>query len=289
MTQDNPHQNDTQVDDAVDYRSTVDRPGALRGEVWITIQTRQAQRLVIGRKPTQEKAGIIGLTRFGALTSMLNLCARLDDPYADWWLVKIEDTLEQAAHEIQHLRQHVETLLTNAPGMQIDIAQTLDPVRIPLKFGNPYAYQGARLLTDFDALVRTVLTARHVGFMDRDSAEKTLNLGGRAVRRALASAMGFKNQSTRRKDIEENTAHARQAIELMGEVPEEILNRTRRAKLAPELVSKTTARGLKSEHLVLSPRKTAFTLQSSAKPTQDDIGQPSAAAVLGPNDARIDV
>ena len=283
MTQDNPNQNDLQVDDMVDFRSTVDRPGALRGEVWITIQTRQAQRLVIGRKPTPDKPGIIGLTRFGALTSMLNLCARLDDPYADWWLVKVEDALEQAAQEIKDLREHVETLLTKAPGMQVDIAQTLAPVRIPLKFSNPYAYQGARLVTDFDTLVRTVLTARHVGFMARDSAERSLNLGGRAVRRALATAMGFKNQATRRKDLEDNTARAREAKRLMGEVPEAILNRTRRAKLAPERVSQTTARGLKSEGLMLGSRKTAFTLQSPTKPTQHDSEQPSAEIVTDAN------
>lgn len=264
MAQHDEHSAKTPAEDAVDHHWSTDRPGALRGEVWITIQTRQAQRLVTGRKPTPDKPAIIGLTRFGSLTSLLHFCARLDDPYADWWLLKVEAALDQASAQIERMRQQVEALLAEHPGMQIELAESLEPVRIPLKFGNPYAYQGARLLTDFDALIRALLTARHVGFLDRDRTEKQLHLSGRAIRRALACAVGFKNQSTRRKDLEQNTARAMKARECMGEVPPDIMDRSRRARLAPEPASTTTTHGIQTDLHGFNVRPRAFDFKGHA-------------------------
>ena len=88
-----------------DVQSVVDTPGALRSEVWLTLQTRHAQQVFIGRKATPEKPYIMGLTRFGAILSQLQVCVDADDPYADWWLIKVEEALQQAAREVKVLRQ----------------------------------------------------------------------------------------------------------------------------------------------------------------------------------------
>jgi integrating conjugative element protein (TIGR03761 family) len=178
---------------------------------------------------------------------MLFFCARLDDPYADWWLVKVEDALQHAAVRNGQLRQRIDSLLAAKRGMHVDIAESLSPIQVPLKFGNPYASQGAVLLTEFDVLVRSILTARHVGFLDRNEAERTLLYGGRAVHRVFASATGFQNQSVKRKDIHENNARARKAQELMGQIPDDILMSARRAKHAPEPISTDPQEGLSTD------------------------------------------
>jgi hypothetical protein len=96
--------------------------------------------------------------------------------------------------------------------------------------------------------VRSVLTARHVGFLGRDQAERLIFQSGRAVRRAFTSAVGFHNQSIKRKDVTENNARALKAAELMGQVPKEILRCAHRARHAPGRIS-TDAQGLPSETL----------------------------------------
>ncbi|MEW7996295.1 MAG: AcaB family transcriptional regulator, partial [Candidatus Thiodiazotropha endolucinida] len=53
------------ADPAVDYTTATARPGTLRGDASIVIQTRQAQKLVYGRRKTEDKAHITGLVRFG--------------------------------------------------------------------------------------------------------------------------------------------------------------------------------------------------------------------------------
>ncbi len=211
-----------------------DVPGALRSEVWLMLQTRHAQQVFMGRKATAEKPYIIGLTRFGAILSQLQVCVYADDPYADWWLVKVEDALQQAAQEVETLRQAVEQRLRDTPGMEVKLAESLHPVKVPLQFRNPFAYAAARILADFDTLVRAVLTARHVGLMDRREAERRMRLGARALRRAMGAAFGYKYEGVKRQDVREGNARAQQARELMGEVPPDVLEGRRRARHAPE-------------------------------------------------------
>ncbi len=222
------------TDQTPNVPTTVDVPGALRSEVWLTLQTRHAQQVFSGRKATPEKPYIIGLTRFGAILSQLQVCVYADDPYADWWLMKVEEALQQAAQEVKVLRQAVEQQLKSTPGLEVKIAESLHAIRVPLKFSNPFAYSAARILADFDTLVRVVLTARHIGLMDRREAERCLVLGTRALRRAMGTALGYKYEGVKRQDIREGNAKAQKACERMGEVPPEILDGSRRARYAPE-------------------------------------------------------
>ena len=215
-------------------RGLVDTPGPLRSEVWLTLQTRHAQQVFTGRKATPEKPYILGLTRFGAILSQLQVCVDADDPYADWWLIKVEEALQQAAREVKVLCQRVEQQLSSTPGMEVKIAESLHAIRVPLKFRNPFAYSAARILADFDMLVRAVLTARHIGLMDRREAERCLVLGTRALRRAMGTALGYKYEGVKRQDLREGNVKVQRAREHMGEVPAEVVDGSRRARYAPE-------------------------------------------------------
>lgn len=117
--------------------------------------------------------------------------------------------------------------------MEVKIAETLQAVRVPLQFRNPYAYSAARVLADFDTLVRGVLTARHIGFMDRREADRCMTLGARALRRAMSAALGYKYEG-KREDLHEGNAKAQKARERMGDVPPEVVDGRRRVRHAPE-------------------------------------------------------
>jgi integrating conjugative element protein (TIGR03761 family) len=216
-------------------------PGALRGEAWLTLHTRHAQVLFMGRAPTEAKHYIIGVTKFGQLLSQLLVCVQADDPYADWWLVKVENALDESAQEIAHLRHQIEQALRATPAIDITLAVSLRPVRVPLQFRNPYAYRAARMLADFDTLARGVLTLRHVGLLDYDESHRHLLLGARSFRRALGTAHGYRYTGVNRADIEENTAKAQQARERLGQLPPEILTGTVRARHVPKRTQTTVA------------------------------------------------
>jgi hypothetical protein len=116
--------------------------------------------------------------------------------------------LGEVEHEVKRLREAVEARIKNTPGMEVKIAESLEPIRLPLQFRNPYAYLAARIIAEFDVLVRGVLTTRHVGLMDRRGGERYMELGARALRRALGTALGFKYQGIKRQDIHDGNAKA---------------------------------------------------------------------------------
>lgn len=230
------------ADPAVDYATAADRPGTLRGEASLLIQTRQAQRLVYGRRHSQEQAGIIGLVRFGMLMKRIWTSAMLDDPYADWFLIQIHESLESGRETVRELKAHVDALLQAVEGVDITVAHSLKPVRVPLQFANPYGYMGAYLIADYDELVRAVLTARHVGLLARDTAEQMLQRGGRTVRRTFMIPTQWKHCAISRDDLRLDTPRGRAAREAMGELPQDVLDGTRRAGHAPTIRKAATAR-----------------------------------------------
>lgn len=223
------------ADPAVDFKTVADRPGTLRGDACLVIQTRQAQRLVYGRKQSGEQPGIIGLVRFGMLMKRIWVSAMLDDPYADWFLLQVDDTLEAGRVEIQQSNTRIDELLCSTRGVEIAVAHSLKPARVPLQFANPYGYMGAYLVGDYDELVCAVLTARHVGLLGRDSAEQMLHRGGRLIRRAFLLPTQWKHCAVDRTDLQQNNQRAQAARTAMGELPQEILNGTHRARHAPEI------------------------------------------------------
>ena len=129
------------------------------GQAWLTLQTRHAQRLIRGRPAAAGKPAIIGLFGFAERLRGIWQGARQDDPYADWWLLKIHDALVAAEQLIQAEQVTLAERLAALPALEVTVATSQKPYRTPLRFANPYAYRGARLLGDYDELARGVLTA----------------------------------------------------------------------------------------------------------------------------------
>lgn len=218
-------------------------PGALRSETYLILQTRQAQRLIQGRRADDGTPGIVGLTRFATLLRPIWNGARADDPYADWWLLRVHDAIEESERELAALKQHVDGLLKRLSGFSVTVAQSVEPVRVPLTFSNPYAFRGTYLLSQYDELVRGILTARHVALLDRDGSERLLADAGRHVRRAFTAALGYRFLGINRDDLRLMTARAKQAEDEMGALPSEVLDGKLRAPHAPEPVRSASERG----------------------------------------------
>lgn len=219
--------------------SATDRPGVLRGRATLTLQTRHAQRLVKGRAATAEKPAIIGLIGFAHLLRTIWHGARADDPYADWWMLKVHAALESAQQDVVAREQQIAELFQTAAAVDVALAASVKPARIALNFSNPYAFHAARLVGLYDGFVCTVLSAQHVGLVTRTDSERASHLGGRPVRRALQSALGYRFTGVTRQDLVQGTAKAQQAAAAMGVCPDDVLVGTHRAPHAPSPVGMT--------------------------------------------------
>lgn len=226
------------------------KPGVLRGESTLIIKTHLAQQMVFGRAASKDpdgKRGIIGLIGFAGMLKQIYTGARLDDPYADKWLLDVETAIDRAAQELAGLRADVDRRLAQRPDIQHKVAQSAKPLEVPLFFSGQLPFRAAYLINDFDNLVCVILTAKHVAVLTTVEGNSLIRQGNKAVRRALTSASGYKFTGVSRADIVHGTAKAKVPVERWGELPLAVLDGTRRAKYGPELPAKSYAPQIAAE------------------------------------------
>lgn len=219
-------------------RTIAEQPGGLRSETRMTIQTRQAQKIVVGRRRGKDIQPIIGLLDFGRRMKLLWLSAQADDPYADWYMLKIEESINEAKTVIIEKKQWLDEVLNAMDGFDVGIAHSLEPIQVSIVFQNPYGYMGAYLVSDYDALCCSVFTASHIGLIDRKMANSIMNAAGKSIRRTFDMVAKWKFTGVTRKDIQVKNPSGIRAIETYGECPEPVLNKTKRANISPEIREK---------------------------------------------------
>jgi len=208
--------------------STDPVPGKLIGTATLTLQTQQAARLVRGRAKTSDKPAIIGLLNFAAMCRTIWHGVRADDPYADWWRLKVDGAIREACAVLDEERGFLDTLFDRDDAVAVQPARSVKPVRIALNFTNPDAFRAAQVIGQFDSVACGLLALEHTGTLDRDDTRRRLERSGRVVRHVLQSAVGYRYLGVDRAAIRQGSAVAVQAREAMGECPPALLDKAYR-------------------------------------------------------------
>ena len=240
----------------------VPQPGALRNQARLEIQTRQAQFLLDGRTGPR---GIIGLLQFARRLGDVCQAVQQDDPYADWMLLRVEESIAAAKAFVQEKNIATAKALNGLGAMKIELARTREPAMVDLVFGTPYGFMGAYLLSEYDELARSVLTAQHCAVFDRRQAGELIRACGNAVRRVYQLPAAWRRTDITRDDVRQGTDAAANAAQLMGALPEAVLAMNRRAKFAPRITGKPDAdsgRG-SADHGNINNSNTATTASTS--------------------------
>lgn len=221
---------------SLDETQEKNRPSVgLRSEVSIKLHSYAARNAFDGRRESEGKAAIIGINRFAGAVKQIFQDARADDPWADWWLIRIDEAVELAKTKMHALRREFADHYPETPDIDVNDAISLHPQSRELKFASPYAYRMSYMIVDFDKLCCSVLTLAHIGLMTQREKQRYLKLGGKIIKAALSSAVGYRHQGVTRNDLIANNPRAQKARQLMGEVPRDIADLKRRSPYAPEL------------------------------------------------------
>ena len=197
------------------------------GRVVIELSTLAASRLVTGRPPAADKPYILGLFGFADRLRGIWDAARAGDPYARWWLLKIEDACRHSMQRMDEAHAAIEKTLGCCDAFQIDAAANRSCKQIELNFACPYAYQGARLLKLLDALVMALSTAIQIGECCAREAATVQRGCERTVRHSFSVVNGFHSLGVTSQVIEVGGELAVDAAALMGQIPSEILSEQR--------------------------------------------------------------
>lgn len=209
------------------------RVGRLTGEAWLEIHTDQAQRLIRGRVRKGSKPAITGLLGFASQMNILWQAAADDDPYADWWLVRVEEAIAAVQTFLASQRVQVDSVALDTFRFRVGISHSRRPQTLMLQFATPHAYRAAQLLGEYDALVCQCLTLKHVGACPSGQMGDLIALGAHRLRGVFSLPQGYRVFAINRTDVQHNTQRAQQASAQLGELPTDILSGERAASHAP--------------------------------------------------------
>lgn len=214
--------------------------GALRSNMQLTLHTHHASRIWHGRAQSEDRAGIIGLNGFVSIMNKMKRGAEQDDPYSDAWMLRIEDKLNATKAQLQLLREQVDLVLADIPpALSLGENLNLQPVNLPLFVNAQLGFRAVYLLADYDDLARRLILAHHTALIDRPTLDRWLNEGAHALRSLFSLAQQYKYSGAQRDDFAANNAVARAAREKFGELPQDVLEGTRRSRFAPPIVRRT--------------------------------------------------
>lgn len=214
------------------------RVGHLRSKIEMTLHTYPAILAWNGRGVESGKPQVIGLRQFLFLAGRIHQVAAKDDPYADQWLLTLESKLMETDQALQQLKQRIQTVLERIPeGLDVSRNVNQQPYVTPVFTGGQLGWRAVMTLITYDGIVRDILLAYHISLLgDRQRASMIRDQGGHAIRSlcyAPARFPGFSGAT--RDDFAANNAKARAAIEKFGELPQDVLEGTRRSQFAPPL------------------------------------------------------
>ena len=214
--------------------------GSLRSAMSLTLHTHHASRIWHGRAAAEGRPGIVGLNGYIAVMNKMKRGAEQDDPYSDWWMLRIEDKLAQTKASLQTLREQVDQALSNVPpALSLGENLNVQPVKLPLFVNAQLGFMAVYLLADYDDLARKLILAHHTALIDRSTLERWLNDGAHALRSLFSLAQQYRYSGCTRDDFAAKNAAARAAVEKYGELPQDVLEGTRRSRYAPPIARRS--------------------------------------------------
>jgi integrating conjugative element protein (TIGR03761 family) len=245
--------------------------GALRSAMQLTLHTHHAARVWHGRAAAEGRPGIIGLNGFVAVMNKMKRGAEQDDPYSDWWMLRIEEKLAQTKAALQGLREQVDQALADVPpALTLGDNLNIQPVRLPLFINAQLGFMAVYLLADYDDLARRLILAHHTAMIDRRTLERWLNDGAHALRSLFSLAQQYRYSGTQRDDFAANNAAARAAREKFGDLPQDVLEGTRRSRFAPPIVRRSGLAQHPASTSTTTDPAAAAVEASPAMPVDDD-------------------
>lgn len=221
--------------------------GVLRSQMTLQIHTRQASRLWFGRKPINGKGGILGLNGFLFITNRINIGSRQDDPYCDWWMLQIEEKIDQVNAQLKRLHTQVNEVFASVPpAFTLGENLNVQPANLPVFAGSHLGYLAIFVLAQYDEIVRKALLAHHIALIDHLTLEHWLAQGDHwlaqgdhCLRSLFATVQDYRYSGINRKDIVLGTAAARIVADKFGKVPPDIMDGSRRSRFSPPLRTET--------------------------------------------------
>lgn len=159
------------------------------------IHTKEGYRMFMGRArpPGTDVAPIVGGRQVASALRALWLMTGDNNPYADWALLRHEQTVKEIAKRIKRATEGAEQVIADQrrKGLTYSILQSINPKAINLGFRSPYGYAITSLIADFDYFVRLQKTLARKNLRTDDEARLEIVHVTRFMRRVFNETTRF--------------------------------------------------------------------------------------------------
>jgi len=201
-------------------------PGVVSSEKTLTLHTKEALKIFKGRKadPENDIREIAGLPIYATMLKNIWRACLSGDPYATWWIYKIEKLIKESESDLKKLNNEIQNLIKPLDD-RIDLSKSeaTNPVTVQINYASPYMYKVTYLLIDIDRIIANMLTLKHMAIISPSAFDQYRKNATGAMNRTLLSFRGFKSTGVTIDDINKNNEKAQEAIKAMGQLPEIIL------------------------------------------------------------------
>ena len=224
--------------------------GALRSEITLTLHSQYALKLWNGRPILRDeltdnvvKPQIPNMPNCLAILSQIQKDAAGDDPYADWYLIQFEEKVQKHTEDMKELIVKLIDIYQDQLPENIDISRcaNINPVTIPIFVNSQLGYKLIYLLSEFDMLARSTMTACHIALMSRAESHEWLEAGASLLRKCFGVTSSYRHSGITRQDVRENSSRYQEAVKrLQLELPADVLTGEKRAMFAPMIRTQQT-------------------------------------------------
>lgn len=167
----------------------------------MSVHTKEAIRMFMGRtrEPGKEAAPIIGGKRIAAALRNLWMLTANDNPYADWALLRHEESMQQVQRRLARESKEAMGVLEEQKrkGLTYSLLQSSQPQVLNLGFRSPYGYAVSSLIVDFDHYVRVQKTLARKNLRSDDQTRQSISEITRFIRRVFNETARFDRWLTR--------------------------------------------------------------------------------------------
>ena len=195
--------------------------GVLQHNLSLVIGTHIVKDLFIGAKAGT--VGPIGLFKFSQFVKTMVEASKHDDPYADQFLIRLDNTISKARTQIRNMKKECLEKQESPKSILIEPPTSKEPITIRLQFNTEYTYMAAFMLAESDELIHLLVREVEVGFSIRHELGRQINLLRHLNRKVLSLPCRWYKTEVSRADIAIDNERAQMAKRLMGELDKAVL------------------------------------------------------------------
>ena len=248
----------------------------------MTLHSQDAFRMFTGRSADAQSQvpAIAGGRRFAAVLKSIWYLSANDNPYADWILIRVYQSLlairAQMTQAIGAREAEFEAL--RRKGLSLSVLRSRSPATVALGFRSPYGYATAEAIVEFDYHVRMVKTLVLKDRLSDDDGRVAIREIGRGLRALFLEPIRWERLLLReemlllsRRDFlpsadEVGRQRMHIAVTLFGEVPRTVFTGDEAPRHSQRRITPTAA-----ELRLL--RQVSLSVDAQAEPAEPVAGQ----------------